>query len=46
MALSKARADAAFTVVNALGSALESMDAEVYGPQLPVATNDTEKGHA
>ena len=46
MALSKARADAVVAAVAALGSDPARMDAEGYGPQFPVATNDTEEGRA
>jgi outer membrane protein OmpA-like peptidoglycan-associated protein len=46
MALSQARADAVVAAVVALGSAPERMDAEGYGSQFPVATNDTEEGRA
>lgn len=46
MALSQARAEAVVAAVAALGSAPERMDAEGYGPQFPVASNDTEEGRA
>lgn len=46
MALSQARAEAVVAAVAALGSAPDRMDAEGYGPQHPVATNDTEEGRA
>lgn len=46
MALSQARAEAVVAAVAALGSAPERMDAEGYGAQFPVATNDTEEGRA
>jgi outer membrane protein OmpA-like peptidoglycan-associated protein len=46
MALSQARADAVVAAVVALGSAPDRMDAEGYGAQHPVATNDTEEGRA
>lgn len=46
MALSQARADAVVAAVAALGSAPERMDAEGYGAQFPVASNDTEEGRA
>lgn len=46
MALSQARADAVVAAVAALGSAPDRMEAEGYGPQFPVAANDTEEGRA
>lgn len=46
LALSKARADAVVAAVAALGSDPARMDAEGYGPQFPVASNDTEEGRA
>ena len=46
MALSEARAEAVVAAVAALGSDAARMDAEGYGPQFPVATNDTEEGRA
>ncbi len=46
MALSEARAEAVVAAVAALGSDPARMDAEGYGPQFPVATNDTEEGRA
>jgi outer membrane protein OmpA-like peptidoglycan-associated protein len=46
MALSQARADAVVAAVAALGSAPGRMDAEGYGAQHPVASNDTEEGRA
>ncbi len=46
MALSQARADAVVAAVAALGSDPARMNAEGYGAQFPVATNDTEEGRA
>lgn len=46
MALSQARAEAVVAAVAALGSDPARMDAEGYGPQHPVASNDTEEGRA
>ncbi|MFN0022372.1 MAG: OmpA family protein [Parvularculaceae bacterium] len=46
MALSEARADAVVAAVASLGTDPARMDAEGYGPQHPVATNDTEEGRA
>jgi outer membrane protein OmpA-like peptidoglycan-associated protein len=46
MALSQARAEAVVAAVAALGSAPDRMNAEGYGAQFPVASNDTEEGRA
>jgi outer membrane protein OmpA-like peptidoglycan-associated protein len=46
MALSQARAEAVVAAVAALGVDPARMDAEGYGPQHPVASNDTEEGRA
>lgn len=46
MALSEARAASVVAAVAALGTDPARMDAEGYGPQHPVATNDTEEGRA
>lgn len=46
MKLSAARAKAVVAAVAALGVDASRMDAEGYGPQFPVASNDTEEGRA
>lgn len=46
MALSQARAEAVVAAVAALGVDPARMDPEGYGPQHPVATNDTDEGRA
>lgn len=46
MALSQARAEAVVTAVSALGVDASRLIAEGYGPQFPVASNDTENGRA
>lgn len=46
LALSEARAEAVVAAVAALGSDPARMDAEGYGAQFPVASNDTEEGRA
>lgn len=45
-ALSEARAEAVVAAVAALGADKSRMDAEGYGAQFPVASNDTEEGRA
>jgi OmpA-OmpF porin, OOP family len=46
MKLSEARAKAVVAAVSALGVDASRMEAEGYGPQHPVASNDTEEGRA
>lgn len=46
MTLSQQRADAVVAAVAALGTDVSRMGAEGYGPQFPVATNDTAEGRA
>jgi outer membrane protein OmpA-like peptidoglycan-associated protein len=46
MKLSQARAEAVAKAVAALGVDAARLDAEGYGPQHPVASNDTEEGRS
>jgi K(+)-stimulated pyrophosphate-energized sodium pump len=46
MALSQKRAEAVKTALVNMGVKADRLDAEGYGPQYPVATNDTEEGRA
>ena len=46
LALSQARADAVAAALVAMGVAQERVVAEGYGPQFPVASNETEEGRA
>jgi outer membrane protein OmpA-like peptidoglycan-associated protein len=46
MTLSQARADAVAAALVAMGVAPERVVSEGYGPQFPVASNDTEEGRA